>query len=100
MGIHGTRRVLPPGYVVPRPGRIELRIGAPLEFPASVTGAAPGRARKLIAEQVMAAIKELSGQEYVPMYASDRKAELAAAAPPHHKRDPSATPPLDHDHGS
>ena len=33
VGIHGTRRVLPPGHVVPRPGRIELRIGAPLEFP-------------------------------------------------------------------
>jgi len=27
----------------------------------------------------MAAIRELSGQEYVHMYASDRKAELAAA---------------------
>ena len=82
VGIHGTRRVLPPGHVVPRPGRIELRIGAPLEFAASVTSAPPGKARQLIAEQVMAAIKELSGQEYVHMYASDRKAELAAAHPP------------------
>ena len=44
--------------------------------------APPGKARQLIAEQVMAAIKELSGQEYVHMYASDRKAELAAAQPP------------------
>ena len=34
----------------------------------------------------MAAIRELSGQEYVHMYASDRKAELAAAAPPKRKR--------------
>src|SRR6185295_580113 len=75
VGIHGTRRV-------PRPGRIELRIGAPLAFAASVTSAPPGKARRLIAEQVMAAIKELSGQEYVHMYASDRKAELAAAQPP------------------
>jgi hypothetical protein len=70
---------------VPHPGRIELRIGAPLEFPASVTSAPPGKARQLIAEQVMGAIKELSGQEYVHMYASDRKAELAAAEPPKHK---------------
>jgi hypothetical protein len=29
----------------------------------------------------MAAIQHLSGQEYVPMFASDRKAELAAAHP-------------------
>src|SRR5689334_17544120 len=28
VGIHGPRRVLPPGHVVPRPGRVELRIGA------------------------------------------------------------------------
>jgi len=34
---------------------------------------------------VMAAIGELSGQEYVHMYASDRKAELAAAAPAKHR---------------
>ena len=85
MGILGTRRVLPPGHVTPRPGRIELRIGAPLEFAPDVLRAPPGKARQLIAEQVMAAIKELSGQEYVHMYASDRKAELAAAEPPEHQ---------------
>jgi 1-acyl-sn-glycerol-3-phosphate acyltransferase len=90
VGIHGTRRVLPPGHVVPRPGRIELRIGAPLEFAPVGPSAPPGKARQLIAEQVMAAIKELSGQEYVHMYASDRKAELAAAQPP--KPNPSANP--------
>ena len=36
VGILGTRRVLPPGHVAPRPGRIELRIGAPLEFAPDV----------------------------------------------------------------
>ena len=41
--------------------------------------APPGKARQLIADQAMAAIRELSGQEYVHMFASDRKAELAAA---------------------
>ena len=71
--------------MAPRPGRIELRIGAPLEFAPDVLRAPPGKARQLIAEQVMAAIKELSGQEYVHMY-SDRKAELAAAEPSKHKR--------------
>jgi 1-acyl-sn-glycerol-3-phosphate acyltransferase len=71
--------------VAPRPGRIELRIGAPLEFAPDVLRAPPGKARQLIAEQVMAAIKELSGQEYVHMFASDRKAELAAAEPPEHQ---------------
>ena len=78
----GTGRVLPPGHVVPRPGRIEIRIGEPLKFPAEVAAAPPGKARQLIAEQVMSAIRELSGQQYVHMFASDRKAELAAEAPP------------------
>jgi len=75
----GTRRVLPPGRAVPRPGRIEIRIGAPLKFGPEITERPAGKARQLIAEQVMVAIRELSGQEYVHMYASDRKAELAAA---------------------
>jgi 1-acyl-sn-glycerol-3-phosphate acyltransferase len=82
VGMVGTRRVLPPGSVVPRPGRIEIRIGAPLSFPPEVLGAAPGKARQLIAERVMTEIQKLTGQEYVHMFASDRKAELAAAAPP------------------
>ena len=86
VGMVGTRRVLPPGSVVPRPGRIEIRIGAPLSFPPEVLGAAPGKARQLIAEQVMTEIQKLTGQEYVHMFASDRKAELAAAAPPKPKR--------------
>ncbi|HEX5296815.1 MAG TPA: lysophospholipid acyltransferase family protein, partial [Streptosporangiaceae bacterium] len=86
VGMVGTREVLPPGSVVPRPGRIEIRIGAPLSFPPEVLGAAPGKARQLIAERVMTEIQKLTGQEYVHMFASDRKAELAAAAPPKPKR--------------
>ena len=75
----GTRRVLPPGHVVPRPGRIEVRIGAPMLFSPEVTAAPPGKARQLIASQVITEIQKLSGQEYVPVFASDRKAELEAA---------------------
>jgi 1-acyl-sn-glycerol-3-phosphate acyltransferase len=86
VGMVGTRRVLPPGSVVPRAGRIEIRIGAPLSFPPEVLSAPPGKARQLIAERVMTEIQKLTGQEYVHMFASDRKAELAAAAPPEPKR--------------
>jgi len=78
VALRGTRKVLPPGHVVPRPGRVEVRIGSPLKFGAEITGQPPGKARQLITEQVMTAIRELSGQEYVHVFASDRKAELAA----------------------
>ena len=78
----GTGHVLPPGSVVPRPGRIEVRIGAPLEFPASTFVRAPRQGPPPDADQTMAAIQALTGQETVATFASDRKAELAAAAPP------------------
>jgi len=75
----GTRKMLPPGASVPRPARIEIRIGKPLEF-GHLTGEPPARARRTIADDVMRAIGELSGQEYVHEYASDVKAKQAAAS--------------------
>lgn len=78
VALSGTRQVLPPGSVVPRPGRIGVKIGRPLALPPELADEPPGKARRLIADQVMSAIQELSGQEYVHMFASDRKAELAA----------------------
>jgi 1-acyl-sn-glycerol-3-phosphate acyltransferase len=73
----GTRKMLPPGSPVPRPTRIEVRIGKPMEF-AHLAGDPPARARRTIAEEVMKAIADLSGQEYVHEYASDVKARLTA----------------------
>ena len=75
----GTRKMLPPGSSVPRPARIEVRIGKPLEF-GNLAGDPPARARRTIADEVMRAIGELSGQEYVHEYASDVKAKQAAAS--------------------
>jgi len=74
----GTREMLPPGGWLPRPHRIEIRIGKPMTFD-DVEGMPPARARNAIGDRVMAVIAELSGQEYVHMYASDRKAQIAAA---------------------
>ncbi len=72
----GTRKMLPPGAPVPRPTRIEIRIGKRLEF-GHLAGEPPARARRAVADEVMQAIRELSGQEYVHEYASDVKARLA-----------------------
>ena len=80
VGMMGTRQVLPPGSVVPRLGRVEIRIGKPLTFGPEVTGQAPAKARREITERVIEEIRGLTGQEYVHMYASDRKAELAGTA--------------------
>jgi len=82
VALSGTRHVLPPGHVVPRPGRIGVTIGKPLAIAPELADEPPGKARRLIADQVMAAIQELSGQEYVHVFASDRKEELAQEARP------------------
>jgi len=73
----GTRKMLPPGSPLPRPTRIEVRIGKPMEF-GHLAGEPPARARRTVADDVMRAIGELSGQEYVHQYASDVKARLSA----------------------
>ena len=76
----GTERILPPGHKVPRPGRIEIRIGEPMEFKELRGQPAGARQRRAVTDDVIRAIQKLSGQEYVPMYASARKEELAAAS--------------------
>jgi 1-acyl-sn-glycerol-3-phosphate acyltransferase len=76
----GTDRVLPPGRKLPRPSRIKVRIGAPMNFAAYRDQPAGARQRRAVTDEVMQAIRALSGQEYVPVYASVRKEELAAAA--------------------
>jgi 1-acyl-sn-glycerol-3-phosphate acyltransferase len=75
----GTRKMLPPGKPVPRPAKIEIKIGKPMEF-GHLAGDPPARARRIIADEVMHAIAELSGQEYVHEYASDVKERLAKSA--------------------
>jgi 1-acyl-sn-glycerol-3-phosphate acyltransferase len=71
----GTRKMMPPGAPLPRPTRVDIRIGKPLEF-AHLTGEPPARARRTIADEVMRAIADMSGQQYVHEYASDVKARL------------------------
>jgi 1-acyl-sn-glycerol-3-phosphate acyltransferase len=76
----GTDRMLPPGRSIPRPGRIEVRIGEPMSFDAYRGEPAGARQRRAVTDEVMQAICKLSGQEYVPIYASVRKDEMAAAS--------------------
>jgi len=75
----GTEHILPPGQRLPRPGKIEIRIGEPLDFAEFRGQPAGARQRRAVTDDVVQAIQKLSGQEYVPMYASARKEELAAA---------------------
>ena len=73
-----TEKILPPGQRLPRPGRIEIRIGEPLTFEGLRAEGTGARQRRAVTDEVVQAIQKLSGQDYVPMYASVRKEELAA----------------------
>jgi 1-acyl-sn-glycerol-3-phosphate acyltransferase len=72
-----TDRVLPPGAAVPRLAQIGVRIGEPMRFTGD-----PGRARdrRVVTDEVMDAIRRLSGQEYVPAYAASVKERGEQAA--------------------
>ena len=60
-GIVGTDRIQPPGTRVPRPFRpVTVRFGAPID-PAAYVGSRRHR-RRLITNDLMAAIQALSGQ--------------------------------------
>jgi 1-acyl-sn-glycerol-3-phosphate acyltransferase len=88
IAMSGTRRMMPPGKL-PRPAKIEIKIGKPMEF-GHLAGDPPARARRIIADEVMHAIADLSGQEYVHEYASDVKEKLAKAGRPDSGRPDSA----------
>ena len=88
IAMSGTRKMMPPGKL-PRPAKIEIKIGKPMEF-GHLAGDPPGRARRIIADEVMHAIADLSGQEYVHEYASDVKEKLAKAGRPDSSRPDSA----------
>ncbi len=71
VALSGTEKVLPLGAKVPRPARVGITIGKPMTFDGDHASA---RDRRRVTDEIMAAIQELSGQEYVPAYAASVKA--------------------------
>lgn len=79
VAMFGTRTMMPPGSRMIRPAKITIRVGSPLDF-GYLSGEPAGKARRIVADEVMRAIREISGQEYIHEYASDVKARLVAEA--------------------
>ena len=85
----GTFEIQPPGRVVPRIRRVTIRFGRPLDF-SRFEGMEHDRyVLRSVVDEIMYAIMELSGQEYVDRYAPDVKAELEHSGAPHHLRKPA-----------
>lgn len=68
VGLVGTERLQPVGARVPRLVRVDVRFGAPVVPGPEHDDMPTGRARRLLTDQVMQAIAELSGQEVSGAY--------------------------------
>lgn len=76
----GTDKAQPTGKVIPRIMRIGLRVGKPLDF-SRYEGMEDDRfVLRSITDEIMYELMELSGQEYVDMYATSMKERLVASA--------------------
>ena len=72
-----TEKVQPPGQVVPNLGRVGIRFGKPMDF-SRYAGMEDDRfVLRSITDEIMYELMRLSGQEYVDIYASKAKSELA-----------------------
>ncbi|MET7653801.1 MULTISPECIES: lysophospholipid acyltransferase family protein [unclassified Streptomyces] len=75
-----TEKIQPPGKVLPKIMRPGIRIGEPLDF-ARYQGMEHDRfVLRALTDEVMYEIMKLSGQEYVDMYATAAKRQIAEAA--------------------
>ncbi len=76
----GTDEAQPTGKKLPRIMRIGVRIGTPLDF-SRYEGMQDDRfVLRSITDEIMYALMELSGREYVDMYATSMKDRLLASA--------------------
>lgn len=72
--VHGTLGFNPVGSRMWRPAKVRLVVGEPMDF-SRYAGEQSNRVIiRAVTDQVMASLADLSGQEYVDLYAADVKA--------------------------
>ncbi|MGH3451355.1 MAG: lysophospholipid acyltransferase family protein [Haloechinothrix sp.] len=77
VALFGTEKLLPVGKLIPRPRRITVRFGEPLDFSRYDGLEASPAVRRAVTDEIMYAILELSGQEYVDRYHQRPEQEAA-----------------------
>ena len=77
-----TDKIQPPGRIRPKIMRVGIKIGRPLDF-SRYDGMEGDRfVLRSITDEIMYELMTLSGQEYVDMYATKAKTEIAAGRRP------------------
>jgi 1-acyl-sn-glycerol-3-phosphate acyltransferase len=68
VGLRGTERIQPVGSTIPRLVKVHVTFGAPIDPRGRYDGIPLGKARRLLTDEVMAAIQRLTGQEEAGIY--------------------------------
>ncbi|WP_433539285.1 lysophospholipid acyltransferase family protein [Micromonospora sp. CA-249363] len=68
----------PPGRLIPRIGQVRVRFGAPLDFSRYAGLAGDRFVERAVTDEIMYEVMELSGREYVDIYAQKLKTPVAA----------------------
>ncbi|MCC0099466.1 1-acyl-sn-glycerol-3-phosphate acyltransferase [Streptomyces flavotricini] len=71
----GTFEIQPPGQKIPKIRRVTIRFGEPLEFSRYAGMEGERAVLRAVTDEIMYAVLNLSGQEYVDRYAAEVKAE-------------------------
>jgi 1-acyl-sn-glycerol-3-phosphate acyltransferase len=77
-----TDKIQPPGKVFPKIMRVGIKIGEPLDFSRYAGMEGDRFVLRSITDEIMYELMTLSGQEYVDMYATKAKTEIAAGRRP------------------
>ncbi|MGC5051861.1 lysophospholipid acyltransferase family protein [Micromonospora sp. DT48] len=74
--------IQPPGQLIPKLARVRIRFGPPLDFSRYAGLAGDRFVERAVTDEIMYELMELSGREYVDVYAQKLKAQPAASSTP------------------
>ncbi|MFI7549784.1 lysophospholipid acyltransferase family protein [Micromonospora sediminimaris] len=74
--------IQPPGQLIPNLARVRIRFGPPLDFSRYAGLAGDRFVERAVTDEIMYELMELSGREYVDVYAQQLKAQPTATTPP------------------
>jgi 1-acyl-sn-glycerol-3-phosphate acyltransferase len=77
VALTGTDQIQPVGARFPRRARVRVEFGRPIEVAGRFEGVPMGRARRELTDEVMAAIRAMSGQQWAGEY-NQRQPEMPA----------------------
>ncbi|GAA4578129.1 lysophospholipid acyltransferase family protein [Micromonospora coerulea] len=82
MAMLNADEIQPPGRLIPNVKRVRIRFGAPLDFSRYAGMAGDRFVERAVTDEIMYELMELSGREYVDMYAQKAKSQPPAPAEP------------------